>query len=205
MEVEVGLIDQHDGVRGGGADGQQVLATHDSAGGVVGRGDDDELGARSDGGEKSLEGKLERRVRLHAREASGHHERADLEHEEGGRGDERLVGFLEECGADQVDGFIYAVGQQHLVRLQAEVRGSDALDGLALGIPGEALGGDLAQALEHAGRRGECIFVEVEAQGIAAGQRRAILRHGEHGATRLRNRLSYKFRGGRLICNFFGF
>ena len=88
--------------------------------------------------------------------------------------------------------------------LQAEVRGGDALDGLALGILRQSLGGDLAQTLDHPGRGGECVLVEVEAQGIAAGERRVILRHGEHGAARLRNNLSYKFRGGRFICNFFG-
>ncbi len=47
VEVEVGLVDEDDGVRGGGADLEELSAADDGAGGVVGRGDHDELGARA--------------------------------------------------------------------------------------------------------------------------------------------------------------
>ena len=54
--------------------------------------------------------------------------------------------------AEQVDGFVDAVGEQDLLGVEAEVRGDDALDGLALGVDGEAFGGESAAALEHAGQ-----------------------------------------------------
>ena len=89
-----------------------------------------------------------------------------------------------------------------MIRLKAEVRGSDALDALALGIFRQALGRHLAQPLEHPGRGRKCVLVEVQAQGIAACQRRVILRHGQHGATW--HNIRTNFRRDRIICNYFG-
>ncbi len=57
--------------------------------------------------------------------------------------------------------------------------GDDALGGLAFGVDGEALGGEFTQLCDHAGAGREGVFIEVEAQGVAAGEWGVVLRHGK--------------------------
>ena len=64
------------------------------------------------------------------------------------------------------------------------MRGDDGLDRLALGIASEAAGGDCAEHFAHFGRAGERVLVEVEAQRVAAAERRVILLHGLHAGAR---------------------
>ncbi len=63
--------------------------------------------------------------------------------------------------------------------------GDDGFDVLALGVDGEVFAGGLAEVLEDAGRRGEGVFVEVEAEGGAVGERRVVLGHVEDALSRL--------------------
>ena len=54
-KVNVGLVDQHRGLRRGLHNGEQLLARGDGAGGIVGTGDADEPRLRSDGAQQSCE------------------------------------------------------------------------------------------------------------------------------------------------------
>ena len=51
-KVNVGLVDQHSGLRRGVHDGEQLLARGDGAGGIVGIGNADETRLRSDGAQQ---------------------------------------------------------------------------------------------------------------------------------------------------------
>ena len=111
MEVVVRLIDHHHRLRSRRADRQQMLAAHHRAGRIVWRGHEYQLRLRSNRAEKPPIRKLQRHIRLHTAQVRGHHAHADLEHEEGRRGDQRLIVFLKKCRADEVDRLINAVGQ----------------------------------------------------------------------------------------------
>jgi hypothetical protein len=63
------------------------------------------------------------------------------------------------------------------------MRGDDGLDRLTLGIAREMAGGDLPEGFADFGRAGERVLVEVEAQGVAAAERRVILLHGLDAGT----------------------
>ena len=84
-----------------------------------------------------------------------------------------------------MNGFVDAVGEDDLVALEAEVLCDDALDGLALGIDGHALGGELLQLAQDGRAGAEGVLVEVEAEGVATGERGVILGHGEYRLARL--------------------
>ena len=75
-----------------------------------------------------------------------------------------------------------------LVRATCSRRGRDmrqrSLHRLALGIARESAGGDAAQHFTHLGRTGKRVLVEVEAQRIAAAERRVILLHRLHARAR---------------------
>ena len=60
------------------------------------------------------------------------------------------------------------------------MRGDDGFDRLALGIAREIAGGDAAKHFAHLGRTGERVLVEVQAQRVAAAERRVILLHRLH-------------------------
>ncbi len=114
-----------------------------------------------------------------------HRADAYVVHEERRRGDQRLVFGVEEGRADEMDGLVDAVGEQHLIGREAEVFSDESLYRLALGILRQPRRGDLPDTVQHAGRGGERVLVEVQPQGLARGQRRMVLRHGEHAAAGL--------------------
>ena len=66
------------------------------------------------------------------------------------------------------------------------MRGDDGFDGFALGIAGEVACGDAAQHFAHLGRAGKRVLVEVEAEGVAAAERRVILLHRPDARARTR-------------------
>ena len=81
-----------------------------------------------------------------------------------------------------VNRLVYAIGEEHLIRLQAEMMRDDALHRFALGIDRHPFSCELLQLREDARARRESVLVEVKTQRSAAGERRMVLRHREHGA-----------------------
>ncbi len=164
----------------GGGDGEKVLARDGGSGGVVGGGYDDELGAGCYCREETSEGECECVVGLYAAAAAGHHGDRDVIHEEAGGVDQASSPFVEEGAGEQVDGLADAVGEHDLLGREAEVRGDDALGGLALGVvDGEAFGSEFLQRRKDSRTGGEGVLVEVEAQGVAAGEGWVVLGHRE--------------------------
>ena len=92
-----------------------------------------------------------------------------------------------------MDRFIDAVGERNLRGREAEMRGDDGLDRLALGIARETARGDAAEHLAHFGRAGDGVLVEVQAQRVAVAERRVILLHGLYAKAR---------RGDQCCCGF---
>src|SRR5215469_16884575 len=68
----------------------------------------------------------------------------------------------------------------------------DALHRSTLWINGEAFGSELPQLRKHARTWRKRVLVEVEAQRVAAGERRMILRHRQHTSPRLRQNCSVR-------------
>ena len=93
---------------------------------------------------------------------------------------------FKEGEAKEMDGLIDAVGEEDLVGGEAEVRGGGDLGVFAFGVDGEIFRGYRLQAGEDAGRRGEGVLVEVEAEGGAGGEGRVILGRGEDAGAGLR-------------------
>ena len=127
-------------------------------------------------------GKFEGLARLHGANYRAGCQGVDLIHAEGGHGDQRLIPGLKIGFGEQVDGFVHAIGEQHLPGGDSEMLGDGALAGLALRIFVQRLGGDGVQGLEDARRAAIHVFVEVEAQSVAAAQRRVILLQNFDGA-----------------------
>ena len=159
---------------------EQLRARGRRAGRAVGVGDGDDFCARSDGGEEALEGELQIVGGLHRDYARIGCRGVDLVHGVGGHGQQQLVAGFEKCFEEHVNGFVDAVGERDLLGGEAEMRGDDGFDWFALGIARECAGGDAAQDFAHFGRAGKRVLVEVEAQGIAAAERRMILLHRLH-------------------------
>ena len=184
VEMKVRFVDQHHRVRRAARDFDKLRARGHGARRAVGIGDGDDLGARRDGGEQALEGKLQIVRGLHSDRARIRCRRVDLIHRVGGNGQQQFVAGFEKGLEEHVNGFIHAIGESDLRRGEAKMRGDDGLHRLALGIARERAGGDAAQHLAHLGRAGQRVLVEVEAQRIAAAERRVILLHGPHAGAR---------------------
>jgi hypothetical protein len=80
-----------------------------------------------------------------------------------------------------VNGLINAIGEENLIVFEAEVLGYDALDGFALRVDSQTLRGELLQLSQDRGTGSEGVLVEVEAEGVATGEWRMILGHGQYG------------------------
>ena len=122
VEVEVGFIDQQHGVRRAASDLEKLRARGDGAGRAVGIGDGDDFGARRDGGEQALEGKLKIVGGLHRDDARVGRRRVDLIHGVSGHGQQQLIAGFEKGLEEDVNGFVDAVGERHLLW----ARGRDA-------------------------------------------------------------------------------
>src|ERR1700744_3929846 len=83
---------------------------------------------------------------------------------------------------------VNAVGKDYLAGRDAEMLGNNALNGFAFGINRQTFRRKLLQFREDARTRCERVLIEVEAQRMAARERRMILRHREHASARLRHR-----------------
>src|SRR5271157_1827286 len=107
----------------------------------------------------------------------------DLEHAEG-RGDYQHFILRIEIGlAQQVDGFVHAVGQQYLLRRKSKMLGDNLLRRPALGIAGKIISRDFLQPRQHARRTSAGVLVEVETQALTARQRGMILLQLLHGSS----------------------
>ena len=108
-------------------------------------------------------------------------------HREGWDGDENFVAGFEESLAEQVNGFINAVGEQEFFWLQVELPGDAGFYGLALGIAREIFGAERLELLQHPGRAAERVLIEVATQAGTAAKRRVILRKRFDGGARLKH------------------
>ena len=108
----------------------------------------------------------------------------DLIHGVGGHGQQEFVAGFEKCLEEDVNRFVHAVGERDLFGAQAEMRGHDGFDRLALGIARERAGGNLRQRFAHARRALESVLVKVEPHGFAAAERRVVLLHLLHASAR---------------------
>ena len=203
MEVEVGLIDQQHGLRRAMGNFNQLRARGDGAGRAVGIGDGDDLGARGDGREQALAGEFEVAGSLDRDHARGGHRRIDLVHGVSGHGQQEFVAVFEKGLEEHVNGFVDAVGERDLRGQKAEMSGNDGLDRLTLRIAREAAGGDFAQHLTHLGRAGQRVLVEVQAERVAAAERRVIFLHALHAQARRGADCFCSFsHGASLLCSF---
>src|SRR5208337_4438402 len=85
-----------------------------------------------------------------------------------------------------MNGLIHSIGESYLLRGEAEMRGNDSLHRLALGVTREIAGRDAGKDFTDLGRASKRVLVEVQAQGIAAAEGRAILLHRLHAGARNR-------------------
>ena len=115
VEMEVGFVDQQDCLRRAACDLENLLASGHGARRAVGIGDGDDLGARRDGGEQALEGKLQIVGGLHGDDARIGCRRVDLIHRVGGHGKQQLVAGFEKGLEEHVNGFVDAIGERHLL------------------------------------------------------------------------------------------
>ena len=149
-EVVIGFVDKDDCVRRGVSDAMNLLARDDRARWVIGRAEDDELRLRRDGGKQSFVRKTKCFVGLDTHGLRAHGQCVHVVHEEGRHREEALIAFFEKGEGDDVDGFIDCVGQQHLLRLKAQVLCDDGFNRCAFGIDGEAFKAQLAECFAHA-------------------------------------------------------
>ena len=138
-----------------------------------------------------------------------HEAERDVVHEEAGGEEEGFVVGAEEGAGDEVDGLVDAVGEEDLVVGETVMASDESLDGGALGVGGEDLGGERRwMQARTRGDGSEGVFVEVQAEGVAAGERRVVLRHGEDFGARIGEdggRLDgFGEGGGHRMLPFFG-
>ena len=74
----------------------------------------------------------------------------------------------------KVDGLVYAIGQQQLVRLDSEIASDDSYHRLPLRITSNLVRSKFAQSLQHSRRAANRILVEIEAQTVASTEGRVI-------------------------------
>ena len=115
MKMKVGFIDQHNGLGRAAGDFKQLRARGRGAGRAIGIGDGDDLGARRDGREKALEGKLQVVSGLHGDCARVGGRGVDLIHGVRGHGQQKFIAVFEEGLEEHVNGFIDAIGERDLL------------------------------------------------------------------------------------------
>ena len=92
----------------------------------------------------------------------------NLVHHERGHGDQNFVLRFQEGFAEQVDGLVHPVGEQHFAGLDAEEFSNSGFGRLSLGVAGYLLWGQFAQSRQHARRTTGCVLVKVEPQPLTS-------------------------------------
>ena len=148
---------------------------------IVGIGDGDQPGAIGDAIAEGVEGKVEILIGGNADYLGSGGAHVDAVHRIGGNDDEGFVAGSEIGLAEEMNGLIDAVGEQKLRLGDGEKASHGCFDRLALGITGEIFGRQGAKTIEDSGRTADGVFVEVEAQSLASGQRRMIRGDAAYG------------------------
>ena len=175
VKIPIGFIDQHGRLGRGGGDGQQVFARGHRARRIVGRGQHDQLGGRSDRPQDLARGECEILSGLHVHNFCPSGERVDLVERKRRHHDQRFVAGFEIGFAEQVNRFIHAVGKQQAFDGDAEIIGNRELAHLPLRILVEHFGRNGGQNAQDARRASADVLVEIEPQAFAPSQRRVIL------------------------------
>ena len=98
-----------------------------------------------------------------------------------------FVAGPEVCFADQVNGFVGSIGEQHFFGRDAESGSYSPFPGLTNRIASKRISIQFAQLLQNTRRTTGGVFVEIQSQAVAMAERRMVLLQRAHRVSRFKH------------------